>query len=70
MLGIIGISITVIVLIFSFYNSNLIKIKIIKLHSKKIQNKKKILFISDVHLGTNSTKYLLRIISKINQLDF
>ena len=46
------------------------KIKNIKLHSKKIQNQKKILFISDVHLGTNSIKHLLKIVSKINQLDF
>ena len=70
MLGIINISILILVLIFSFYNSKLIKIKTIKLYSKKIQNQKKILFISDVHLGTNSTKHLLKIISKINQLDF
>ena len=69
-LGLLSISIIILVLIFSFYNSSLIKIKTIKLHSKKIQNIKKILFISDVHLGTNSTKYLLKIISKINRLDF
>ena len=70
MLGIISISIVVLVLIFSSYNAELIKIKTIKLHSKKIQNQKKILFISDVHLGTNSIKHLLKIVSKINQLDF
>ena len=70
MLGIISISIVFLVLIFSFYNADLIKIKTIKLQSKKIQNQKKILFISDVHLGTNSIKHLLKIVSKINQLDF
>ena len=69
-IGIISLSSTLIVLIFSFYNADLIKIKTIKLHTKKIQNNKKILFISDVHLGTNSTRHLLKIISKINQLDF
>ena len=70
MLGLLSISIVILVLIFSFYNSSLIKIKTIKLHSKKIQNQKKIIFISDVHLGTNSIKHLLKIVSKINQLDF
>ena len=69
-IGIISLLSTLIVLIFSFYNSSLIKIKTIKLHTKKIQNNKKILFISDVHLGTNSARHLLNIISKINQLDF
>lgn len=69
-IGIISLSIILIILIFSFYNANLIKIRTLKLQSKKIQKQKKILFISDVHLGTNSTKHLLKIVSKINQLDF
>ena len=72
MLGIISISIVVLVLIFSSCNADLIKIKTIKLHSKKIQNQKKILFISDVHLGTNSIKHLLKIVSikDLNLMNF
>ena len=61
--------IVIIVLIGSFYGRKIF-IKKIKIFSNKIKQKSNFIFISDIHLGTNSISHLQNILSKIVDLDY
>ena len=51
-------------------NARYINIKNINLISKKIKQNYKFIFISDIHLGSNSINHLKLILKKINNLDY
>ena len=69
-LGIACISSIFLVCGLSYFLGGLIRIRKIKIISSKISKRQKLLFISDVHLGSNSTKYLQKLCMKINSLEF
>ncbi len=58
-----------ILLLIGYGSTIFIKIKTIQIQSNKIQKNKKIIFISDVHLGSNSINHLKKIIKKINYIN-
>ena len=69
----IGITSLIIIFIISAYgmiNARNISIKNVELTSAKIHNNLNIIFISDVHLGTNTTKHLKKILNKIKTLKY
>ena len=69
----IGITSLIIIFIISAYgmiNARNITIKNVELTSAKIHNNLNIIFISDVHLGTNTTKHLKKILNKIKTLKY
>ena len=55
----------IILLTIGYASTIFIKVKTIELQSKKIRNQKKIIFISDIHLGSNSINHFKKIIKKI-----
>ena len=61
-----------IILIYSYgsYNARSINIKEIDIKSSSINKNHQILFISDVHLGTNNKKHLIKIIKKISKINY
>ena len=72
---IIGISALFIILLLSlisFYYGNRVFSKKINLTSNKIRNNISFVFISDIHLGSNSERHLLKIINEIKKykIDF
>ena len=69
-LGIISLLIIIIISIYGMLNARKISLKIITLHSSKITKNYNIIFISDIHLGTNTSKHLSKILSKIETLDY
>ncbi len=69
-LGIISLILIILTYLVGSYNARTINIKEIELKSSNIKKNYQILFISDVHLGTNSTNHLVKIIKKINKLNF
>ncbi len=69
-LGIFCISLIITITILSLINGRLIKLKSIKIISSKVKNDTKVIFLSDMHLGTNSKNYLEKIYLKINNLKF
>ena len=69
----VGITSLIIIFIISAYgmiNARNITIKNVELTSAKIHNNLNIIFISDVHLGTNTTKHLKKILNKIKTLKY
>ena len=56
--------------LISFYYGNRIYTKEINISSNKIKINRSFIFISDVHLGSNSKKYLQKIISEIKKYKF
>ena len=69
----IGISSLILIILFYLYgsyNARTINIKEIDVKSSSIKKNHQILFISDIHLGTNNKKHLVKIIKKINKLNF
>ena len=69
-LGLISIILIFLISLLSFILGCLIYNRKIKITSSKIVSKIKLIFISDVHLGSNSKKHLEKICSKINNLKF
>ena len=69
-LGILSLTIISLISLYSIVNSRLIKLKNIRLKSKKISKKYNFIFISDIHLGTNSHKHLLKILNKVKELKY
>ena len=65
-------SLVLIIMIYLYgsFNARTINTKEIEIKSSNIKKNHQILFISDVHLGTNSTNHLVKIIKKINNLNF
>ena len=69
-LGILSLISILLISLYSIANSRLIKLKNIKLKSKKISKKYNFIFISDIHLGTNSLKHLHNILDKVKELKY
>ena len=69
-LGITAIFLILLISLISFYYGNKIFSKEINISSNKIKENKSFIFISDVHLGSNSTKHLLKIIKEIKKYKF
>ena len=59
----------IILLAIGYASTIFIKVKTIKIQSNKIRNQKKIVFISDIHLGSNSINHFKKIIKKIIPLN-
>ena len=68
--GIISLILIILIYLFGSYNARTINIKEIKIKSSNITKNYQILFISDVHLGTNNKKHLVKIVKKINKINF
>ena len=64
-LGILSLILIFLLTIISIYYGNKILSKEINISSNKITSNKSFIFISDIHLGSNSSKFLDKIISKI-----
>ena len=62
--------IIIVLTIYSLINARYINIKNINLSSKKIKKNYKFIFISDIHLGSNSINHLKLILKKISNLDY
>ena len=69
-LGITALFLILLISLISFYYGNKIFSKEINISSNKIKENKSFIFISDVHLGSNSTKHLLKIIKEIKKYKF
>ena len=69
-IGLVCSFITIVICVRSCVNGNRIYIKNINLTSPKIDRPIEIVFISDVHLGSNSKQHLEKICRKISQLDY
>ena len=69
-LGIISIFFITILSITSLFLARLIKTKKIKIYTNKINKNYRFVFLSDVHLGSNNSNNLRKIINKINMKDF
>jgi len=70
---ILGLFALISILIISFYalvHSRLLFLKNIKISSKKIYQNHNFIFISDLHLGSNSTAHLKKILKKIQTIDY
>ena len=57
----------VIMVTYSTYNAKKIIVKTINIESKKVTSPVSVVFVSDLHCGTNSQTHLQKIINKINQ---
>lgn len=69
-IGIECLMVIIILTIISLINGRFLKIKKIKILSSKLKREIKLIFLSDIHLGTNTKKHLERIYSKIKDLDY
>ncbi len=68
-IGFISIFYIILISIVAFFNATNINLKKISLKSKKIKKKTKVVFFSDVHLGSNSKKHLLKIFKKVSSIN-
>ena len=66
----VSIFLIILITIYSYSNGAKIKLKFLTFNSNLVKNKCKIIFMSDLHLGTNSTKHLKKILNKIHKIDF
>ena len=71
-IGIVALVIILLLSLISFYYGNKVYLKKIDLTSHKIKDNVSFVFISDIHLGSNSERHLLKIINEINrcEIDF
>ena len=69
-LGIISLFFITILSITSFLLATLIKTRTIKIFTNKINKNYSFIFLSDVHLGSNNSNHLRKIINKIDMIDF
>ena len=69
-LGISSLLTIILISILSLTYGKLVFLKKIKINTSKINKNVKIIFISDVHLGSNSIKHLNKICSKIKNINF
>ncbi|AFS48439.1 Calcineurin-like phosphoesterase [alpha proteobacterium HIMB59] len=54
-------------IIYGFFNAKIVSVKQLKFSHSKIKKKIKFIFLSDIHIGSNSPKILKKIIPLINQ---
>ena len=69
-LGIVCILFILILTLLSFYNGSKINIKKLNVYSSKLKKPLKLIFLSDIHLGTNTIEHLEKIYKKIIKLEF
>ncbi len=69
-LGISSFLIIILISILGLIYGKLVFLKKIKINTSKIKNSLKLIFISDVHLGSNSIRHLNKIYSKIKNINF
>lgn len=69
-LGILALFLIIIMSLVGFLYGRLIFTKTIKITSNKIKKQSNIIFISDVHLGTNTISHLQKILNKIQNLKY
>ncbi len=60
----------IIIVFFSLINAGKVQVKKIEINSSKIKKKTQLIFLSDIHLGTNSKKHLEKIYFKIKGVKF
>ena len=69
-IGIISLLTIMIISIYGMFNARKVILKKITVKSSKINRNYNIIFISDVHLGTNTSKHLSKILNKIQTLEY
>ena len=69
-IGVMSLLIIVIISIYGMFNARKVLLKNINIESSKINKSYNIIFISDVHLGTNTSKHLSKILNKIQTLEY
>ena len=69
-LGVICFLLIIILTVYSLINGRLIDLESIKIISEKVDDKIRLMFISDTHLGSNPKKHLEKILLKVKGLEF
>ena len=69
-IGYISIFLIIIITIYSYLNGRKVKLKFISLNSNLFKTKSKAIFISDLHLGTNSIQHLNKIFNLITKVNY
>ena len=69
-IGVMSLIIIMAISIYGMLNARRVLLKKITIKSSKINKNYNIIFISDVHLGTNTSKHLSKILSKIETLEY
>ena len=69
-IGIVSLLTIMILSIYGMFNARKVLLKKITVKSSKINRNYNIIFISDVHLGTNTSKHLSKILKKIQTLEY
>ena len=68
--GLLSLFVILILTLISFYYGSKIFTKELNINSNKLQKKHSFIYISDIHLGSNNKKHLIKIISKIKNFEF
>jgi len=68
--GILSLIIIILLTLISLYYGTKLFLKEINISSEKIKINKSFVFISDIHLGSNNSKHLIKIISRIEKYNF
>ena len=69
-IGYVSIFLIIFITIYSYLNGRKVKLKFIKLNSDLFKTKSKVIFISDLHLGTNSIQHLNKIFNLITKVNY
>ena len=69
-IGYISIFLIIFITIYSYLNGRKVKLKFISLNSNLFKTKSKVIFISDLHLGTNSIQHLNKIFNLITKINY
>jgi len=69
-LGLISLFVIIILSLISFYYGSKIFTKELNINSYKLKKNHSFIFMSDIHLGSNKKKHLVKIISKIKMFEF
>ena len=69
-IGITSITLILIITIYAIFKAKSISIKNVTLETSKINKNYNIIFLSDIHLGTNSSKHLQKILKKIETIKY
>ncbi|MBD1148085.1 metallophosphoesterase [Pelagibacterales bacterium SAG-MED31] len=70
LLGLLSLFVIIILTLISFYYGSKIFTKELNINSHKLQKNHSFIFISDIHLGSNNKKHLIKIISQIKKFEF
>ena len=69
-LGIISLILIIMLSVYGLINARFFRIKKLSIPSLKINRKYNFVFISDIHLGSNSVSSLVKTVSKINKMNY